>query len=210
MAHSQRGSRQVEMLPDFANEKAHMMRLLRAVLDDARRAASPVVGQMREIAVHEGRFTRHVDQFGRATGSPLREFRESLSMTDEECKSASFDDLMHRAASMGRSMAEKQERAFFCEVQKATMEAGTQLDARGKRFDPSMLLDAIDRMNIEFDDWGQPRMPSAYVSPEMAAYLRDNALDWEAVRELRRRYFDLIARKRREWRAREADRRLVD
>jgi len=48
------------------------------------------------------------------------------------------------------------------------------------------------------------------VSPNLGAKLKEKLPEWEANSEYKKRFEDLIERKRKEWNDRESNRKLVD
>jgi hypothetical protein len=83
------------------------------------------------------------------------------------------------------------------------------VDAKGKKLDVELILQMLETIQLEFYPDGGPHelhVVGGLFSPE-----RLKAVDEEFQNnpELQKRHDDLIARKREEWRAREASRKLV-
>jgi hypothetical protein len=87
--------------------------------------------------------------------------------------------------------------------------ASQTLDAKGRKFDAQMVLELLEKMQVEFYPDGTPQElyldGPLFTSDRMAAVQKE----LEDSPELQKKYEELIARKREEWRAREADRKLV-
>ena len=83
-------------------------------------------------------------------------------------------------------------------------------DAGGKPFHPEMLLEAIERMPIEFDDKGNPKLPTITMNPAQMERIKDKLTEWESDSVLRDRYEAIMRKKREEWLDRESNRKLVD
>lgn len=83
------------------------------------------------------------------------------------------------------------------------------VDAKGKKLDAELILQMLETIQLEFYPDGRPHelhVVGGLFSPE-----RLKAVDEEFQNnpELQKRHDELIARKREEWRAREANRKLV-
>ena len=73
-----------------------------------------------------------------------------------------------------------------------------------------MILDAIEKMEIDFDEKGTPIMPEIHVSPDVMEKLRTQKLDPKEIVEIEKRRKQIIEKKRKEWIDRESNRKLVD
>lgn len=83
------------------------------------------------------------------------------------------------------------------------------VDAKGKKLDAELILQMLETIQLDFYPDGRPHelhVVGGLFSPE-----RLKAVDEEFQNnpELQKRHNELIARKREEWRAREASRKLV-
>jgi hypothetical protein len=110
---------------------------------------------------------------------------------------------------MGRQMGEKQVRATYEDLNKVTQETGNVIDAKGT-LTADVFFAAIEKIWIEFDSDGKPRLPTMVVHPHQAE-------DWKKLGELMdadpanaQRMEEIISRKKEEWRERESSRKLVD
>lgn len=94
----------------------------------------------------------------------------------------------------------------FFEVLRRTSEAaGTAIDAGGKPFSFETWLEMLERIDFDFDDQGNPDLPTLIMHPDQAKQLQ--ALPPPTVEELRA-LADLIDRKRGEHHARKRHRKL--
>jgi hypothetical protein len=83
------------------------------------------------------------------------------------------------------------------------------VDAKGKKLDAELILQMLETIQLEFYPDGRPHelhVVGGLFSPER---LKAVGEEFRSNPELLKRHDDLIARKRDEWRAREASRKLV-
>lgn len=200
----------MSVLPDFPDEKRKLKNLAASMVDAARRQADAFLDSLSGITIHEGDKLVHITEDGTTHGSEFREFSTSTCLDADDCRRRWFWDVVGEASRMGDDLASQLGAAFFEEVERATREAGTQFDAGGRPLDGHMFLDMLEGMDIAFDANDEPIMPVFLPGPALYQEIAERAADWDAAPEYQKRRADIISRKRDEWHAREARRRLVD
>jgi len=93
---------------------------------------------------------------------------------------------------------------FFEVIKRASDAAGTAIDAGGKPFDFEMWLEMLGKVDFDFDDQGNPDLPTLIMHPDQAKRL-------QAVPptvQQQKAFADLIERKRSEYHARQRHRKL--
>jgi hypothetical protein len=106
-------------------------------------------------------------------------------------------------------MAGQQIESFFEMMHQTTEKTGNVVDAGGKPFSPELMLEALEKIEIDFNSDGSPRMPTMALGEAQRAKLLESANDSESMAIFEMRRDKIIDRKREEWRAREANRILV-
>ena len=107
-------------------------------------------------------------------------------------------------------MAEDTLKRIFEEVERASQESGNTIDAGEEPLSPELILEGYERTEIDFDPTtGLPRMPQVHVSSDNGEKLREVFKEISETPELRERFIEIVEQSRREWRAREANRKLV-
>ncbi len=94
---------------------------------------------------------------------------------------------------------------FFDILSRTSQAAGTATDCGGKPFSFELYLASLEKIDIEFDEKGNPELPSLIVSPELAERLRAMPAFTSEQKKL---LDDLIEKKRREYNARRRSRNL--
>lgn len=113
-----------------------------------------------------------------------------------------------RSCTNHRSWQKKQE--FFRIIEESTKEAGTSKDAGGQPLTAELILEVWEKLIFTFDKHGVWKMPQMTGHPAQAERYRQELARIENEGELRQRFNELLERKRREWNARQANRKLVD
>ena len=94
-------------------------------------------------------------------------------------------------------------------MSKAAESVGNVLSEPGKALDADTILAAMAKLRIEFHPNGEVQMPEFDVPPSLAKAKERALADLHSVPEKIRAFDQLVDRKREEWRAREASRKLV-
>jgi hypothetical protein len=94
---------------------------------------------------------------------------------------------------------------LFDIIRRTSEAAGTAINMGGKPFTFESWLDMLANMEIDFDDQGNPDLPTLVAGPDLAKYIR--ALP-PPTAEQNKALADLMERKRKEHDARRRDRKL--
>jgi hypothetical protein len=164
------------------------------------------VGRM---CIHEGNKTVLVRESGVAEELKQHEQRVSIEVAVEDIAKMKADTLIQSMTAAADQMALRNTKLFIEEVRRATEEVGNVVDAHGQPVSKELLLQMLEKLAIDFDQNGNPELPAIVAGTKICEALvrlggeLDNDADWE------RRFGEIIARKKEEWRARESDRKLV-
>jgi hypothetical protein len=202
------------MLPDYPTAKEQMSQRIMQIL--RRRTARHRGEALNEIAytrIHEGNESSMRRDTGAVEKTGFHEASAELQINLEEVQNWTLGDILRHLDQIAKSIGEQQARHFFEELHNVTDKTGNVVNANGEKFSPELLLQVLDKMWIEFNEDGTPQLPSMIVSPSMFDSIQASKEEFashpEFEREWTKRFNDLIARKREEWRAREANRNLA-
>jgi hypothetical protein len=93
---------------------------------------------------------------------------------------------------------------FFKGLGEVTGAVGTSLDAEGRPFSFDMLNDMLEKLHIEFDEEGEPILPTLVMHPMMAERIKN----MKPTPKQEKRHAEIIKRKRAEYYAKKRTRRL--
>jgi hypothetical protein len=110
---------------------------------------------------------------------------------------------------MSETLAGTTSRTMLKVVEERTRAVGNEIDGGGRPLSAELILDAWEKVQIDFDSDGGPQWPTIVVHPTQKDRLIAELSRLDFDLELRRRREALLTRKREEWRAREASRILV-
>ncbi len=199
------------MLPDFLRVKEKRRRRFIRRVNHETEKLTPLLNHIRTVRQHEGRHLEYetvdgvqdaVDYKNRIS-SALRIHRDDFTNMDER-------RYLSKAREMAKELAPQAMQHFFGMVDLWTAQAGTVTDAGGQPFDSMMLIESLEKTDIDFDERGRPLLPTLVSHPDTFKTAAPKLTDAENSPEFQRRLRDLMERKWIEWRDREADRKLVE
>jgi hypothetical protein len=201
------------MLPDFRAVKAelteHALNYMRKHID----TADPIIRDIRKTVQHEGDVHTYTTTDGEQREMDYGTSLEgAIVFTREERTSGDLTvrDVFERVHKAADEMVGQSARHMFDIIGKAAEEVGNTVSAGSGPMTFDLFLETIDRMQVDFDeDTGKPTF-QLVMGPELAEKTRKLADEWESNPEYTARHDALIRRKREEWNAREARRKLVD
>jgi hypothetical protein len=198
------------MLPDFVRVKKRRWRWFSRTLREKAERLTPLLNHVRTVQQHEGRRvqydtvdgTRDVIAYDKKTSASLKVSLDEIAGMDNSQYSA-------RAEAMAKDIATQQMQQFFATVDETCQKAGTATHIGGRPFDPMMLVEALANVDVDFDERGQPQLPTLVTSPKNQPIFDEKLAEAERSPEFQRRWNELMQQKWMAWRDREADRKLV-
>lgn len=169
------------------------------------RANDPVLGMIPEETREHIEISRNTFASGEVVDGPPMEVPMRLEIQNIDVVSGNVDGLLaslNAAAAEGASILVRQ---VFDRIGRLTAAAGTSVDAKGQPLSWDLLLTALERIEIDFDERGRPIWPTLVMHPDMFLKLKalpppDQAQEGQLA--------DLLKRKREEFDARQRRRRL--
>jgi hypothetical protein len=197
------------MLPDFPKLKAALARRFADVIE-AYVQQDPLLSQIRRVPVFEGNelVVQYPDGAERATG--FERMLHAVQLNKEELIEKGIAAYGEKLRDMAEDFLRQRKELLFRRTGEVCDDAGTAIDAQGRPFGPGLFLEMLERVEIDFGEDGQPRLPTIVVSPEVGAYIRSHVAEWEADKEFQARRAQIIEEKRKCWIDRESHRQLVD
>ena len=159
--------------------------------------------------MHEGDVLGAKPDRGLRVESQLKEISAGFLLRKEDIIAKGMDAYYAKLDELAQSIKNQEERMMLNAMEQAAERVQNVIDAKGN-FSFSTILDALEKIAISFDSNGNPLGQNMILSPSAAAKMRAMLPELEKNQEYRRRYNEIIVRKRKEWLDRENSRRLVD
>ncbi len=197
------------MLPEFPLLKEAFTRAVIRNLAERTKMHAGIVGTVGRARMFEGRQNVIVRPDGSEDPTSMNEARAELRIPLDKLKEIGLQQLMDRLDEIARDMARQQSEHFFATLGEGSKKAGTTIDAQGKPLTPDLILKMFDTIWIDFRPDGTPIMPTMVISPSNQEGMKAAIQQMENSPELKKRFDEIMIKKREEWNARAADRVLV-
>lgn len=110
---------------------------------------------------------------------------------------------------VAKEFVKERSKLVFEKMEEVTQKTGNVVNANSP-ITPQIILDALEKIQFDFDEYGNPILPSLILHPDQYERIKDEIPKWESDEGLRKRHRELIEKKRQEWIDRENNRKLVD
>jgi hypothetical protein len=196
------------VLPDFVQAREKYMQIL---MDRFEKVSSRHMGPMdfKKYKIFEGRRITSVMANGQKFVSKVQKISGDIQILNEDIKSGNIPKAFEYIDKMAIQKAEKESQLLFEEITRITTEAGQVSDNKGKPFDAEIFFMAIQKMQISFKADNTMEKISFVFPPQWEQRVNEVMTELENNPLMKKRYDELIERKRQEWRDREASRKLV-
>jgi hypothetical protein len=201
------------VLPDFPKSRRELYQKLRLRIDLTAQAKSPMSALGVRITQHEGTLHSY-DQLThsgiRSVTEGLQEIKVPIEVKIEDIPGLVGDRLLERVDAIAEEAARQVSQVTFRKMDEITREAGMAVDAAGSPPTQEIWLKMFQKMEMDFDPkTGRPEV-TMIMHPVMAEAMKKLWSEWENDTVFMKRYDEILAEKREEWRDRESRRKLVD
>jgi hypothetical protein len=197
------------MLPDFPELKRKLARLQSVRMKHVHRSSSLPLSKVGVFCVAEGNRVMLVDENKVESEIPMKQHRTTIKISDEEVESLTPEQILERFDEAARDLAGQSDRTFFESLDRSIESVGNAVEYKGK-VTADDFLKMLDTVSIDFDDHGNPQMPTLLCGKDVFAQVVELKSDTEDDPEFTRRYESLLTKKYEEWRDRESRRKLVE
>jgi len=194
------------MIADFIEIKRKLDRHFRVLAREVQIKSMPIAAVLPTTIQHEGHQTQHGE-----IRSDYEETSATIQFHRDEIPGMTLAELERKVVESAVDVAAQVERGILQTFERVARESGQIHE--GKRLTPDAFLDALDRMDIDFDEGrDKPQFPTLFAGPPAIAKL-DQALSSMTPAESAAhgaRKSAILDRKYAEYISRENNRRLAD
>lgn len=198
------------MIPDFPREKEKLMQYWNKYLVAKSQELSGFFGTLPAHTNHEG----HRWAINRSDGTEDNQLYHHIEglMTVEisEAPSLTPDKIREKLDKIADDVARQISQNMFAEMSRVTKETGNEVDAAGQPFSQDFFLQALEMMDLDFDENGNWNPPTIVMHPDLWEAKKEEMKSWERDGEFLSRQKTILEKKKEEWRDRENHRKLVD
>jgi predicted transcriptional regulator len=166
---------------------------------------SPILSKIRSIPSQQIPTFRTTGPSGQVVENAPLQVLTPFTVKLDDAKTGNFDSLFDAIDDASEHLLREAMSHFYSYLDRMCAAAGTSIDAKGQPVSHDLILRMLDSIEIDFDQNGEPEMPTLVMHPTMAEQIRRLPPPTEAQL---RAFTDLIDRKRQEYGARQRSRRL--
>ena len=197
------------MLPDFIylkeKVKGNLNQYIRIMSKN-----DPLIANIREELIFEGDGIVYHTIDGEEQKKNYDKIKSEFKLKDEEIIDKGPMALIPLMRNLGKDIESQKSKHILKELKETTEKAGNVIDGKGKKINPDIILQCLEKIQIDFDENGNPYMPALFVDPKMADYIKGKIPEWEKDIEHKKKHEELMKKKKEEWHDRESNRKLVD
>lgn len=196
-----------EMLPDYTETKRLFSRFFQTYARRKARAISPFAAAPTRL-LHEGKGMKVTRADRSESKSEVQLLSSVMEFKLDEVPDLTLEKSIAKYDAMIVEMV-RQQTGLALERLSGEIPAEQTVDAKGKKLDAEVVLEMLEAIHLEFYPDGSPHelhVVGGLFTPER---LRAVDEQFNNDPDLKRRHDNLIEKKREEWRAREAGRKLV-
>jgi hypothetical protein len=199
------------VLPDFVRVKRIMNRRLLRWLETQISATNPLIQNVSRFSQHEGKMTTLHRADDSKSDINFREAGAEFTQGRAEMRQFDIEAIKRKLLEVARSMGEQQSKRMLELVNEAATESGNVVNAGGQELTADHLFEMLRKVQMDFDPrTGNPTPGFTWVMhPDMAAKVIPKIKEWEKDPAFNAEHERIMSEKREEWRAREANRKLV-
>jgi hypothetical protein len=198
------------MLPQFPKARKQMIKIRDAKFWEGYYSASPILSQIRVRPQRDGRDSSFQDEQGNIQRIDYQKASVTTWLKLEEACGMTIEAFTEHSKETGFRMGSEAVRQITEKISKAAKETGNVFAYKGGPITPSLFLEILEKVIINFAVDGTPIWPSFDPTSQADAQVQSQWPEWLEDQEFQTRLKKIIKRKREEFYAREACRRLVD
>jgi hypothetical protein len=158
----------------------------------------------------EGNRMASTSQDGFSEESEYAEISGGIEVKREEIISKGLSAFEGTLINAAEQIKKQKAELLLNKIKEISEKTGNVANGQGKPFSFELFLELLEKMQIDFDESGNPSIPTLVISPKQAAFLKEKMPEWERNEAYQKKYKEIIDKKRVEWNDRESNRKLVD
>ena len=198
------------MLPDFPKEKEVLKKFWNEYLVHKHQEFLGFFATIPSFSIHEGDRWKIERSDGTESEQAYQEMSSGFTIGLDEVPDLSPEKVRAKLDAVAEDGARQMSQNIFRELQQATEQVGNTVDAKGKPLTKELFLEMLEKVETDFNPDGEWNPPAIVMHPNAWKANEEKFREWEQDEDFKAKQEEIINKKREEWRAREAFRKLVD
>lgn len=158
---------ELPVLPDLPELKADLQSVLTTYLREQVRRRMPGLNEAPQHLIHEGMTLRVVRADGTVEDSELKSASSEFNIEAAAAGMMTAEERMSKLDALAEDMARQTSQHAFASLNQTLEQAGQVVERAGQPLDADGILQMLDKMQMDFDEHGQPRNISVIVGPQV-------------------------------------------
>lgn len=199
-------------LPKYPELKSSLEKMVLNYFETKAREELGPFKDVRRFTQHEGRKLVHntQDDTGKRKETNYKEAKVEYAIKNEDLVKMKPEDVLELVTEKAKEFGGQQARINYQVLDETTKETGNVVDGGGKPLTIDLFLDTVSKISIAFDKFGNPQMPTMVIHPSQEEKYRKLIEEADNDPVAKQRMKDIIAKKKKEYDAEQASRKLVD
>lgn len=197
------------MLPDYSNLKNKLKEVLLLRMEKIQSIHSHIISDVNRGRIFEGNKSIIIREDGSFDETNFKEIYTEFNIKVEDIENLSPEEIIQKIDDAARDLADQKTKFMFDELGKALKKVGNEINVGGRKFSIQDFFDILRKIWIDFDDAGNPYLPTIYAGEKLAKSMVEEFRKYENDPKYRSQFEEIIEIKRQEWNAREDNRKLV-
>lgn len=198
------------MLPDFIEVKRKLSKQVQKYLREKIKNSESFLREIRQKIQHEGGRLHMKTYDGYVDEIEYKALESEFTIKSDEIIKEGIGAFKKHIDEVAKDISSQQAKIVFQKLNEITSKTGNVVDAKGEPFTKEKLLEVIEKIDVDFDEHGQPVNLMIVMGPVLFNKVKDQIPAWEKDEDFMKKHNEILERKRREWLDRENNRKLVD
>ena len=196
------------MLPDYTKLKEEILDVLHAFFIQRVNVYCQGTKEIPRYHVFEGKgSTAIIRPNGEKDPTNMKEGSAGFEIEMKDVPFLTINDLANKIDAAAKNMASQITQNLYQTISEVTEKTGNVV--KGKPMSAEAILEVYDKMFILFDDNGNPELPIAHIHPNLKEKTIEAFKKIDNDPETKKKYEEIILRKREQYLAEQASRKLV-
>lgn len=198
------------MIPDFPNEKQELAKVWTQYLNNRIGVLTGTLDLAQSYRHYEGNKWRLTREDKTVDDSNYLQISSIFSVSLDEVPNLTAEKIKEKLDKVADEMAGQMMQNMISKIAQAADSVGNSINANGEPFLPDHFLQVLDRIDHSFTEDGTWIPPTMIVAPDFMNKNKELIETYNNDAEFLAKRDAIIDRKREDWRAREAHRKLVN
>ncbi len=195
------------MLPDFPEIKNKLRILSDKLLQKRKNIHLGILSEIPSTTIDEGKKWKVVREDGSITVQVFKTLKVERQIDLSGIESLTDKEIFKKIDDVGKEFAQKQAKFMFAQLKDAAEESGNVLKIKNRKLNMNDYLDLLEKVDFSFNKNGDYKLPKL-VGGDPNLY--SDLLEGSSDPTLKKRFDEIIEKKRDKWRDREINRKLAD